>query len=190
MNSLLHSKRFKKNLLKWLMMYCGALCMLTIVVTYSKYITTYNSTADEARVAKFALDMTYSKLCEEQESGTTCDMGNTRPEEYLEYEFNIDATKGEVDTLVVADITINDSFELATNDETQMYEFQLVSGNNNMSSTLSDNKIELTGTMKSGTINTYKIKLRYKEYNTEAYKSAINYDEILKVDYAATQANN
>lgn len=181
MNSLLHSKRFKKNLVKWLMMYCCALSMLTIVVTYSKYITTYNSTADEARPAKFALDMTYSKICEGQVSGTPCDMGSTRPEEYLEYEFNIDATKGEVDTLVVADITIDDSFEFVE---------LLPVNSNSMAYTLMSNGIKLTGTMTKGTINTYKIKLRYKEYNTEAYKSAINYDNILKVDYAATQTNN
>lgn len=180
MNSLLHSKRFKKNLFKWLMMYCGVLCMLTIVVTYSRYITTYNG-SDDARVAKFALDMTYSKICQNQESGTTCDMGNTRPEEYLEYEFNIDATKGEVNTIVVANVIINKSFEFIS--------LTPIKGNN-MSYDLIENGIEFTGTMLKGTKNTYKIKLKYKEYNTDAYKKPIDYDNILKVDYAATQENS
>lgn len=181
MNSLLHSKRFKKNLFKWLLMYSISLGMLTIVVTYSRFITTYNSTADKARPAKFALDFSYSRICEDKESGTICDQGSMRPEEYLEYDFNIDASKGEVNTLVVANITIDDNFEFVS--------LLPISGNN-MSYNLLDNGIEFTGTMMKGTKNTYKIKLRYKGYNTDAYKNAINYDSILKVDYAATQDNN
>ena len=173
MNSLLHSRRFKKNLLKWLIMYSISLGMLTMVVTYSRFITTYTST-DVARPAKFALDFAYSRICDG-------DLGSMRPEEYLEYDFNIDAQKSEVDTLVVANITIDDNFEFVS--------LLPVSGNN-MSYTLLANGIEFKGTMPKGTINTYKIKLRYKEYNTDAYKTAINYDSILKVDYAATQDSN
>lgn len=180
MNSLLHSKRFKKNLFKWLMMYCGVLCMLTIVVTYSRYITTYNG-SDDARVAKFALDMTYSRICEGQGIGTTCDIGSTRPEEYLEYDFNIDATKGEVDTLIVANITIDENFEFVS--------LTPVNGNN-MEYTLLPNGIEFKGTMIKGTKNTYKIKLKYKKYYEDAYKTPIDYDKILKVDYSATQDDN
>ncbi len=180
MNSLLHSRRFKKNLLKWLIMYSISLGMLTMVVTYSRFITTYTST-DVARPAKFALDFAYERICDGQESGTACDLGSMRPEEYLEYDFNIDAKKSEVDTLVVANITIDDNFEFVS--------LLPVSGNN-MSYTLLANGIEFKGTMPKGTINTYKIKLRYKEYNTDAYKTAINYDSILKVDYAATQDSN
>lgn len=180
MNSLLHSRRFKKNLFKWLLMYGISLGMLTMVVTYSRFITTYTST-DVARPAKFALDFAYSRICDGQESGTACDLGSIRPEEYLEYDFNIDATKGEVDTIVVADIMIDDNFEFVS--------LLPVSGNN-MSYNLLDNGIEFKGTMPKGTKNTYKIKLRYKGYNTDAYKAAINYDSILKVDYSATQDSN
>ena len=39
MKGLLHSKRFKENLYRWLFMYVGVIALLTTVITYSKYVT-------------------------------------------------------------------------------------------------------------------------------------------------------
>lgn len=59
MKGLLHSKKFRTNLLNWLCMYVGVMALLTTVITYSKYIES-QSQSDEARVPKF--DVNYGKV--------------------------------------------------------------------------------------------------------------------------------
>ncbi len=54
MKGLLQSKRFRKNLGKWLFMYAGVMLLLTTVITYSKYITSLQNN-HKASAAKFDL---------------------------------------------------------------------------------------------------------------------------------------
>lgn len=57
MKGLLHSKKFRTNLKKWLFMYVGVMVLLTTVVTYSKYISS-TLYSDEAKIDEFDLNIT------------------------------------------------------------------------------------------------------------------------------------
>lgn len=56
MKGLLHSKKFKDNLKKWLCMYVGVILLLTTVITYSKYISSFQGN-DKVETAKFNLKL-------------------------------------------------------------------------------------------------------------------------------------
>lgn len=57
MKGLLHSKKFKSNLRKWLCMYVGVMMLLTTVITYSKYISSM-LVEDNSEPNKFELNIT------------------------------------------------------------------------------------------------------------------------------------
>ena len=89
----LHSKLFRKNLKKWLLMYIIVIGFLTTIITYSKYISSIKS-QDSARVAKFNVDIK-NLSC----SNTDCNTGEKRPTEKIEYEiYDVTTTKEKVDT--------------------------------------------------------------------------------------------
>lgn len=97
MKGLLQSKRFRKNLGKWVFMYILCMGLFTTVVTYSKYISNMLSTDDEARVSKFNIKLRY---CENEK----CENGGLenyktkkyRPSNEMDYYFAVDASNLEV----------------------------------------------------------------------------------------------
>ena len=70
MKKLLQSRKFRKNLGKWIFMYVICMGLFTTVVTYSKYISKMLSSNDEARVSKFNVKLRY---CENE----NCENGGT-----------------------------------------------------------------------------------------------------------------
>lgn len=105
MKRLLQSKRFKRNLQKWLCMYVGAVLLLTSVVTYSKYITSLGL-AEGARVTKFRVKVT---------SDNCTDKGICETDEYsqvsnIPYNFRIDTTELEVRTFLSVSIDVDPDF--------------------------------------------------------------------------------
>lgn len=72
MKWLLHSKRFRKNLCKWLFMYIGVMCSITSVITYSRYITNMQF-GDKARPAKFDVSVDYLNVCAGYNCSNYCD---------------------------------------------------------------------------------------------------------------------
>lgn len=182
MNSLLHSKRFKKNLYKWLMMYFGVLCMLTIVVTYSKYISTYTSNPDTAKVAKFDIDMTYS--CVVPNSGESCNIINSRPVSQLEYYFTIKNKSDVATTLIVTNIKVHEDFEIAS-----LENIVKTGTGNEKEYEITSEGMKLNNSLPSNSTNTYKIILNYKNYKTNYYKedhSYIDTNNVLTIGYSAT----
>ena len=113
MKGLLHSKRFKNNLGKWLCMYVGVLLLLTTVVTYSKFITNMQGDDEESKPAKFNVDVIgYGTKLEETPEGTTIyDAGLQRPNAPLTYYLKID-TEFEVATSLTLNATIQSEFNL------------------------------------------------------------------------------
>lgn len=107
MISLLHSETFRKNLSKWIFMYVAVMCLLTSVITYSKYISSFGAD-DEARTSKFNVKIEPSTLgtetscieSTEEGKGTAptilCTTGTSRPTALLEYYFKVDVTEIEV----------------------------------------------------------------------------------------------
>lgn len=112
MKGLLHSKKFKTNLRKWLFMYVGTLCILTSVITYSKYMSKFNGES-EARTAKFNIKVEHVDKCSSLEDLVCLTGENTRPLENYDFYFKVDTTELEVKTRVVITVKVNEPY--ATN---------------------------------------------------------------------------
>lgn len=110
MKGLLHSKTFKKNLRKWLFMYVGALCILTSVITYSKYMSSFSGNT-EAKVAKFNIKVEHVDQCASIQESVCLTGENTRPLEQYEFYFKVDTTELEVKSHVVITTRINESYQ-------------------------------------------------------------------------------
>ncbi len=94
MNELLHSKRFRANLYKWLCMYVGVMLLLTTVITYSRYMTKLQI-SDDVRTAKFDVKV---KGIEQMCPGTssTCNSGAYLVGNQMNYYFTVDPKELEV----------------------------------------------------------------------------------------------
>lgn len=110
MKGLLHSKKFKNNLFKWIFMYIMTIGLFTSVVTYSKYISNMNSD-DTARVALFDAAITYDGICSGKLENERCDIGKFRPTSNISYYFTVDNRNLEVSTIFLTRITVLDVFK-------------------------------------------------------------------------------
>lgn len=180
MKELLHSKLFRRNLYKWLFMYVGVMCLLTSVITYSKYITSMQGN-DSARVAKFNVAITYDNKCVNSE--VACDYGSLRPTENIEYYFTVDTTELEVKTLLITNINVHEDFtnirlyNLTDNKEVTDYE-------------INNNKITITETIKpneNNYVRKYKVTCNFNSAVDSKYQATHNYSDALVVGYSATQ---
>ncbi len=105
MKGLLHSKKFRANLYKWLFMYVGVMGLLTTVITYSKYISSLGGN-DETRGTKFEMKLTPEGCVSE-----VCLLGNYRPMNEIEYDFDVDE-EFEVKTYVILSFLPKDKFKI------------------------------------------------------------------------------
>ncbi|MCI8548664.1 MAG: hypothetical protein HFJ38_07270 [Bacilli bacterium] len=132
MKNLLQSKGFKKNLLKWLFMYCGVMCILTIVVTYSRYLSS-QSYQDTAKVAKFDINVE-AVSCSEMDSGdirttpnnvacidNNSSAGSLRPDPKVGFYFKVDTSKLEVNANVIISMILKNSIKNAAIDNTKYF---------------------------------------------------------------------
>lgn len=179
MKELLHSKLFRRNLYKWLFMYVGVMCLLTSVITYSRYITKMQDN-DAARVAKFNVNITYDNICEDSDS--TCNYGEYRPTEDFEYFFTVDTTELEVKTLLVTIIRVNKDFN-----NIKLYDVETGSEFDNY--VINDNKVTITETINPGDnyIRKYKLTCEFDSSVDEGYLATHSYSDAVVVGYSATQ---
>ncbi len=181
MNMLLHSKTFKKNLLKWIIIYFGVIALFTSVVTYSKYISSQVA-GSTASIAKFQVDIIKTKICSTLDT-ERCNYydtdGNLLNEEYkfkpydsLDFYFNVDTQELEVSTKLVLTIHVDSSKVkvISINGEEQEEDRSLI--------TLIDPKMDM------GTIKEYIIRVEPKG---TLYESEVNMTEAIKIDYSAVQ---
>lgn len=209
MKGLLQSKKFRKNLKKWLCMYVGALLLLTTVVTYSKYISKYNLD-DEARITKF--DVTINNIenddltCTGEVDKLECKTTNKyRPTTKIPYEFIV-TPNFEVNTLLATTIYVPIDFNIEKLEEVNgevLYDpknnIELVKPEKLQETNADGEKVDVATiiTIKRN-INvaennanepkTYKITTKYN-YDEEKYKSEDNM-LVIKVGYSATQVKN
>ncbi len=194
MKGLLHSKRFRNNLYKWLFAYVGVLLLLTVVVTYSKYISKH-SISDDARSAVFSAVFNRTTTCKENEEAlnNVCVTAQVyRPTSDIEYEFSFDTTGTEVNTYLVLRATIDEKFEVID----FLIDGKSYKDNKLTSNIIIDNNvIKITGTIKAneGSLNNYKVVVRYKNDNMDKFpeeefkKYMENVSNIVQVSYSAEQ---
>ncbi len=87
MKRLLHSKTFRNNLGKWLLMYAGIMVLFTTVITYSKYVSSM-MTNDSSRVSTFDVSLLAENCTTTDENGY-CNVGTRRPTEQIDYYFTL-----------------------------------------------------------------------------------------------------
>ncbi len=170
MKKLLQSRKFRKNLGKWIFMYVICMGLFTTVVTYSKYISKMLSSNDEARVSKFNVKLRY---CENEncENGGTDNYitKNYRPTSEIVYYFSVDASDLEVNADLLLTIRINSHFKLKEIIEITQGENKPV---NNISKNSGDT-MSITTSVNAGskTLKKYKVVVKYDESVIEYNKN-------------------
>lgn len=215
MKMLLHNKRFRKNLKRWLFAYIFVMLSFSLVITYSKYITSM-SVDEAARPAKFNVEIKYDESlasnCETDDitGAATCSTGSYRPTSEIPYQFSVDTRGLEVATTFLLDIKVDDDFEIIKLEEV-ISETVLVNKADNSednaetseSSPVFESRItylevtedesedpQIVRLIKEveagkGESTTYRITVKYKG-NTDRFTN-VNPYEIIKIDYLATQ---
>ncbi len=176
MKGLLHSKRFKNNLKKWLFMYVGVMGLLTTVITYSKYMSKFEGSS-VASVAIFNVDINYSD-CEStdiKEDGiNVCQSAIKRSTSVIDYYFTVDTTGLEVNTLLALTIYVNKDFNIKEltisdiNEDGSLGKEESIVVNKPSTVNESD---KLAGYL----LNTYSSKINAGEGKNKKYKLSIEY---------------
>lgn len=197
MKWLLHSKRFKKNLFKWLFLYIGVMCALTSVITYSRYITSMQS-SDTARAAKF--DVTVKDICNTL-TNTKCNLDSVRPTNTntFDYYFELDTTNLEVLSSIYLYVYVYDDFDI--NNDVTLKEYNVsTKEESNLTGTVTTGhtgsynyyKIEKTISPGAGDKIDYKLSINYSldsDYKEEHNYLASNGKALVRVGYSAMQIN-
>ena len=183
MKGLLHSKLFKKNLLRWLFMYVTVIGLFTTVVTYSKYISSMQN-SDVARPAKFDASITYDGVCSGTAEDVRCNIGTFRPTSELVYYFTVDARNLEVTTLFVTRISIKNEFK-------NIVIYDITDGTKIPTSFENEgNVFTLTRTINvdESYVRKYMVTMDYiHRYGGADHLEVLGFEDVLTVGYSATQ---
>lgn len=201
MKGLLHSKRFRRNLKRWICMYVGVLVLFTSVVTYSRYVSNL-SLNDEAKVTKFNVNIGKGKAS--TESGKDPFL----PTDTIYYTFTV-TPDFEVKTLLALTVNAEDRFTIESIvEETSNLEIYnkdirnqnagaiTVSADTTVDGNNDNTKVVISRTISSAEAKptTYKIALKFKyEDIKETYYTLDEYlreKAIVNVDYSARQLLN
>ena len=184
-------------------MYIAVMGLLTTVVTYSRYMTTFGGTST-VEVAKFNIDINDDIMC-----GATapkyenyCNYAENRTTDEIEYYYVVDTTGVEVKTKFFMTLYVNDKFELEKLEEIDINaespepksvtlvdptKSQNINGTNFKLWTITDNSINNVIELGKGSEKVYKATLKYnnKDVDIESFNS--NDEPLVKVDYSAMQ---
>lgn len=201
MKGLLHSKRFRRNLKRWICMYVGVLVLFTSVVTYSRYVSNL-SLNDEAKVTKFNVNIGKG------EASTESGKDPFLPTDTIYYTFTV-TPDFEVKTLLALTVNAEDRFTIESIvEETSNLEIYnkdirnqnggaiTVSADTTVDGNNDNTKVVISRTISSAEAKstTYKIALKFKyEDIKETYYTLDEYlreKAIVNVDYSARQLLN
>lgn len=201
MKGLLHSKRFRRNLKRWICMYVGVLVLFTSVVTYSRYVSNL-SLNDEAKVTKFNVNIGKG------EASTESGKDPFLPTDTIYYTFTV-TPNFEVKTLLALTVNAEDRFTIESIiEETSNLEIYnkdirnqnagaiTVSADTTVDGNNDNTKVVISRTISSAEAKstTYKIALKFKyEDIKETYYTLDEYlreKAIVNVDYSARQLLN
>lgn len=172
MKGLLQSKKFKKSLGKWLLMYILCMGVFTTVITYSKYISNMLSSGGEARVSKFNVNLRFcdDEKCENVDSDTR-EVIKKRPSSDMTYFFAVDTSNIEVNADLVLTITADKHFKIDKVEEVTNSDAKLVDSISKNNSTV--DTVSITNRVSAGDsdVKIYKVTVRYNEAVIDYNKS-------------------
>lgn len=191
MKGLLHSKRFRENLYRWLFMYVGVIGLLTTVITYSKYMTELISDTDSSRPATFKADIKYTDAqgnpCVD---GIKCTTGIYRPTSEIKYYFTL-----ETEFEVLADLYLTTRIK-----ESEVDNFEIVSIKNvtaDTEVTVNDKRYTLEiknemdlDTNPVPTKDVYEVTVKYKGTINSSTDFSKEAKPVIEVGYTAEQRTN
>lgn len=198
MKNLFHSKLFKRRLVKWIFMYCSVMVLLTMVVTYSRYMTSH-AVGDSVRSAKFKIDI-QNVLCSEMAPSIQKNMScfdakkdytneeGLRPSPKVTFYFKMNTSELEVSSKIVTFITLNDEQKVFSNyqlyDVTEVNSPVSVQLNNEEFPTLKFvQNVGLSDPVKE---HTYMLVMDY-DYNKAGYENDYIKENLISIGYSATQ---
>ena len=181
MSGLLHIKRFRQNMLKMFVIYLVVILSTTSVITYSRYITSMESTS-YARPARFNIDVTKGDICVAE--STVCNVTKYKPYDQLDYYFSVDTSQLEVTTIMATTIDIDTHYNFVSIYEIEDEVETLIDIDNNEDYSINGRRINISQEVEAGlgTVKTYKIRLSY----IGSSDTDPTYDA-LSVDFVATQ---
>lgn len=188
MSWLLHSKRFRVNLKKWLCMYVGVILTFTTVITYSRYVSTFTASSS-ARVAKFKVDI----YCDKGANGR-CDNNTYSRYQTITYRFTLDRDI-EVTTGLELKILVDKRFVLESVEDTTRGEIFYDKVNKLGDVSSDDDKYNLFTikgpVMVSGKDTPiYEVKVSYDNTSVDARNLDESFtDDVVRVGFVATQKN-
>ncbi len=124
MIGLLHSETFRKNLSKWIFMYVAVLCLLSSVITYSKYISNMSREEGDVRTSKFIIDVTNIPTDESclptdtnesidlSKASSICSTTSIRPSGEVESYFIVDTSKLEVNADIYVRVSSSNNIDV------------------------------------------------------------------------------
>lgn len=192
MKGLLQSERFKKNLSKWLCMYIGVMLLLTTVITYSKYISSFMG-KDEARAAKFNVKIN-STGCVFDTTKESCDSGVYFRDDAITYFFTVDTREIEAAAEFVLSISVHEQFaveKIMKGTSTLCEKENCKLNSQNVISLLTNQKETEDIQAGRGTITDYQVTVKFTG-DDDAFKE-FNYQsqsyQIVNLGYSAIQKN-
>lgn len=195
MNWMLHSKLFKKNLVKWLLMYGGVILLFTSVITYSKYVSQMMS-SDSARVAKFIIDIEPNNCVSSNDSN--CNIGNVRPTK-IDYYFTVDTSELEVNSDLILNIYLNRKFSFFNNNaEVLEIDGDSIPLEAKSRTSIGDNSYQIyqysdkvnVSNLERKKIKKYKVSVKFNSDNFYTENFNDNIYDIVRVGYSLIQVKN
>lgn len=188
MSGLLHIKRFRQNMFKLFVIYIVVMLSTTSVITYSRYITSMESTA-YARPARFDIEIDQGDVC--VANTNICKEGSGvskfKPYDQLDYYFTVDTSQLEVTTDMDTTITIDSHFNFVSIYEKNSDDEEYSELTINEDYTVSSRAVYVYQKVIAGegSVKSYKIRISYRENST----NNPNFDEAVLVNFVAKQVD-
>lgn len=196
MDELLHNKRFRSNLYKWVFAYVGVLLLFSSVVTYSKYITSLEQ-GDSSKPAKFDVKISCPDCS--ITSDNVIDTGSFRPTQNIEYYFQI-SPSFEVNTNLKIITTVDPEFYIQKLELINLETSEIIkkvyekeeNGDIITSITALEDKLLATSQITMNqkiNFNTmgYKLTIKFNKEVDEEYKKSHPYNQLARISYYAEQ---
>ena len=164
MSGLLHIKRFRQNMLKLFAIYLVVILSTTSVITYSRYITSMESTS-YARPARFNVTIDKGDIC--VAGTTTCNLAKYKHYDSLDYYFSVDTSQLEVTTTIAISVIVDDHYTFSRIYEIEDEQETLINIDSNddysISTLASEYRIDILRDIEAGLgdVKTYKVRLSY-----------------------------
>lgn len=193
MKYLLYSEKFKKNLITWILLYFFIIGLFTVVVTYSRFITS-KTPGDVVKPAEFLVEISNKTICTiKNPLYKSCTLDQIRPTDYIYYYFDVDTSKMEISADLSITFTINNidgNFgEYVLSDITDSNHVIEVSRKDDISTLKEFYSFSISEVVEAnqGSKKSYELRLRYLKNSSEYFANENIITGAVSIGYSAIQ---